>query len=236
MYDIHCHILPGMDDGAKDEEMSIKMLEMLRDDRVEAVVLTPHFYSQKETVESFLERREESFARLQKAIGDRTDLPKLLLGAEVYFTSKLEEIDLTKICYGDSRIMLLELPFGGFSKVHYDNFSNFLLKCPVDIVLAHIERYFDTNKPDELLQFAIGNHALTHVSCSSFFDGSFFAKQKVLKYAKLGAFAMMGTDSHNITDRKPEFGKAESFLRKKIGNQAVDEMFDLTGKIIECAY
>ena len=54
MTDAHTHILPAMDDGAKDLGTSLAMLRASREQGVDTVVLTPHYYPQKESVESFL--------------------------------------------------------------------------------------------------------------------------------------------------------------------------------------
>ena len=67
--DFHTHILPGMDDGAETVQQSIKMLRMLRKQGVDRVALTPHFYAHRESVDSFLDRRQTAFEQLQKAIG-----------------------------------------------------------------------------------------------------------------------------------------------------------------------
>ena len=45
LIEMHCHILPGVDDGSKDTETSVKMLRRLALQGAEAVVLTPHYYS-----------------------------------------------------------------------------------------------------------------------------------------------------------------------------------------------
>ena len=60
MTDLHTHILPGMDDGAKDAQMSIAMLRAQRDQGVDTVVLSPHFYGDREDVDRFLRRRNLS--------------------------------------------------------------------------------------------------------------------------------------------------------------------------------
>ena len=60
MTDLHTHILPGMDDGAVSVETSLEMLRMERDQGVDAVVLTPHFYRDRERPEQFLARRRAS--------------------------------------------------------------------------------------------------------------------------------------------------------------------------------
>ena len=44
LIDLHCHLLPGIDDGAKDLDMTMTMLRKEQEDGVDAVVFTPHFY------------------------------------------------------------------------------------------------------------------------------------------------------------------------------------------------
>ena len=61
MIDWHSHILPEMDDGSKDVSESLLMLDSLRDQGIESVVATPHFYANDEPVETFLERQKASF-------------------------------------------------------------------------------------------------------------------------------------------------------------------------------
>ena len=57
MIDLHTHILPGMDDGAKDVKTSLALLRMESAQGVGTVVLTPHFYRDREEPQHFLTRR-----------------------------------------------------------------------------------------------------------------------------------------------------------------------------------
>ena len=57
MTDLHTHILPGMDDGARSAEESIHLLRLEWEQGVRRVALTPHFYPQREGLEEFLHRR-----------------------------------------------------------------------------------------------------------------------------------------------------------------------------------
>ena len=57
LIDFHTHILPGIDDGSRNVEMSLRMLAAQREQQVDEIVATPHFYAQKDSVEEFLLRR-----------------------------------------------------------------------------------------------------------------------------------------------------------------------------------
>ncbi|MCL2060836.1 MAG: capsular polysaccharide biosynthesis protein, partial [Oscillospiraceae bacterium] len=112
MIDFHSHILPGMDDGSGSVSQSLAMLRMYATQNVGTVMATPHFYREAETVESFLKRRGAALLQLQGEIADGIGFPQIVPAAEVNFfhgISRSEDID--QLCMGDSRCMLLELPF-----------------------------------------------------------------------------------------------------------------------------
>ena len=67
MIDFHNHILPGIDDGSRDSEMSLAMLRMEREQGVTEIVFTPHFYAQEDSVTHFIKKREHSVSRLEEA-------------------------------------------------------------------------------------------------------------------------------------------------------------------------
>ena len=94
MTDLHTHILPGMDDGAATVEISLKMLQAEREQGVETVGLTPHFYGERESVEGFLTRRAAAARQLLAAAEQlppekQQTLPRSILGAEVLWTPKI---------------------------------------------------------------------------------------------------------------------------------------------------
>ncbi len=79
MIDWHSHILPKMDDGSKNAEQSVEMLRIMRQQKVNGVFATPHFYADKESPESFLRRRQRSYDELKNAITPDMDVPKIML-------------------------------------------------------------------------------------------------------------------------------------------------------------
>ena len=97
MIDFHTHILPGVDDGSKNVEESLLMLDSMKNQGVKTVIATPHFYANDESVESFLSRRNEAFSSLKKSLADG---PEIILGAEVRYydgISRLEDLKKLRI-------------------------------------------------------------------------------------------------------------------------------------------
>lgn len=133
--DLHTHILPAIDDGALDLQTALNMLQMQRESGVQRVLLTPHFLLQRETLESFLQRRQQAYDRLISQWREDT-MPALRLGAEVRYTSDLVNIDLRALTFGD--YLLLELPNSELPAI--EQVLEYIIRQGITPILAHIER------------------------------------------------------------------------------------------------
>lgn len=88
MTDIHCHILPDVDDGSPDIHTSLMMAAMAADDGVRAIIATPHFYSPPEEAEARQAELERAYAVLKERL-EQSGMPvDLYLGAEVLCNSE----------------------------------------------------------------------------------------------------------------------------------------------------
>lgn len=108
--DFHSHILPGIDDGSRNLEMSQAMLAAEKQQGAEVVCLTPHFYAEQMYLETFLANREASWEKI------REDAQKLsltcILGCECAFYPGIGSSDaVEKLLFEGSRVLLLEMPF-----------------------------------------------------------------------------------------------------------------------------
>ena len=65
--DFHSHILPGIDDGARNLETSLAMLRQVSSQGVDYMIATPHFYASHDRVDAFLNRREDAYNSLKEA-------------------------------------------------------------------------------------------------------------------------------------------------------------------------
>ena len=86
LFDMHSHILPGIDDGAKTVEDSLELLSCLKNQGVTNVCLTPHFYTNEISLEDFIAERAEKFEKFKPHIPNGMNI---VLGTEVYVTKYL---------------------------------------------------------------------------------------------------------------------------------------------------
>jgi len=220
--DFHSHILPGIDDGAGDADESLKLLRMLKRDGVEVVVATPHLYLHRQSLSRFLGERKESVEILFEAIEKSGEkLPRVIIGAEVYFTAGIESIPLDELCIENTDYLLLELPYSHFTSTFMNSFANFINSCDVNIILAHIERYYEYishQSVDEIVSYGL----LAQGNCESLL--SLRSRSRALKFINEGIISLLGTDLHRVDYRPPSFHEAENIIRKKLSDKAFDTL------------
>ncbi len=224
MIDFHSHILPEIDDGAKDVEESIAMLSMLKKQGVNTVALTPHYIAMDESPIDFLENRQKSFEILNSEIKSRNEaLPQLLLGAEVYYypgIAKMEE--LSTLALEGTNLLLLEMPMTPWGEYAFREIEELINTSSLTVVLAHIERYFKYIKKSDIERL-LDMGALFQVNASFFFSRS--TKRKALKMFKEGYLSFIGSDCHSTKHRPPRIDEAIDIITDKFGQDSVDDFF-----------
>ena len=148
--DFHTHILPGIDDGSRNVEMSLRMLAAQREQQVDEIVATPHFYAQKDSVEEFLLRRQCSYEKLKTKMAETNLDQKLHLAAEVYYFQGIGSAGMIpKLCVEGTQTLLLEMPFAQWKclcSFHTDTSSGNAV-CPVEF--CHLCRCGETGTAPE---------------------------------------------------------------------------------------
>ncbi len=228
--DFHTHILPAIDDGATDRETSIQMLEALKEQGVDTVVLTPHYYSHREPLDQFLERRKQAYETLVDTDGK---LPlEVRLGAEVHFSEYLfNNHDLSALCIDHTKTMLLELPFGAKADEKlFLNLERMINEYSLNIVLAHIERYPSILKSTRTIEELIDMGCICQINVSSF---QCFGKRRLFTLAKKGYIGAIGTDSHNLSSRKPMYNEGFAALQKHVSEETVEDILQTMAFLLE---
>lgn len=213
MTEYHCHILPGIDDGAKDVETSLAMIEMMKAQGVERIVATSHFYAHREkSVAEFLKKRQAAFDKIR----DKAAVKEIYLGAEVAIENGISELaDIEKLAVEGTRMILLELPYRAYSKWMSEEIYNIGAEFNLKVMLAHVHRYLEYYSKDEL-EGILSTKAVMQINNEAFAG---WREKKLVKriIADEKRFAF-GSDAHNLDDRKPNW----DLLKKKVKPDVIE--------------
>ena len=220
MIDFHSHILPGIDDGSRSVEESLALLDQLHAQGVSAVVATPHFYANEQSVDTFLQRRAAAYDRLSAERADAA--PHIVLGAEVLYYNGISRLEgLDRLCIENTRILLLELPFTRWSSTVVHEVLEIANTMNVTVVLAHIERYQSYQRSGVFDEF-YRNGIIMQVNASYFADRA--TRRKALRQLNAGQIHLLGSDCHGVRNRPPRINEATDVIRKKYGDGLLEEL------------
>ena len=234
MTDLHTHILPGMDDGSKDVEMSLEMLRLEKAQGVDTVVLTPHFYRDMEDPDHFLRRRAVAYSILQERIqllpeSEQERLPKVSIGAEVAWVPNMSHWpELKQLCYEGTNYLLLELPFRQWGSQLMQSINDLNSYGGVIPVIAHIDRYWN-KQPKEMVNTLLNFGFPIQISAEAF--QSRRESRRALKWLRDGKASLLISDCHNMNSRPPNLALAMETVIKKMGESA-DTLFSQTDALL----
>lgn len=222
MVDLHCHILPKMDDGAKSVQEAIELLKMQQRQGFERVVATPHYYIQKERIDEFLKRRNESVNLLCKDEGILDIEVYFKMGAEVFYSSELINTDLKKLCIEKTNYLLIELPTT-YKPVNLEQFFYELRLKGIRPIIAHIERYKYLINDYDLIYDLVEGGVIVQVNATSLIRDKKMSKT-IIKLIECNLVHLIATDTHNLEKRPPQMPKAIRVLKKKISISKLKEL------------
>lgn len=215
LIDLHCHILPGVDDGAPDLCTALELGKVAVDQGISHILLTPHHMDSKYI--NHKDRLLEKVENFQACLNDSRIPLTVFPGQEVHITGDiLKAIDNDDVIFMDesSRYLLLELPHHDIpeytSQIVFE-----LITRGITPVIAHPERNLAIQKDPEKLYELVKMGCLTQLTCSSYLGG-FGAEVRSLTEniisANLGF--VFSSDAHNFDGRrfrmKQAFEKLES--------------------------
>lgn len=230
MVDIHCHILPGIDDGPQDIEESIEMANIASLDGITTIVATPHIYETPTPEGSIRERVHLLNSRLTEQ-----NIPvKILYGADV--SAMLDVGLLQAYTIHQTRYILIEFPHAFLPHNSRDIVFRMRMKGYRPI-MTHPERNMSVINDPRLLFDLLDTGVLVQVTADSL-TGTFGVdiQECACYFLKRGAVDFIATDAHSSNYRRPVLSKAVEVAGRIIGkDRALDlvtvnpEMM-LTGK------
>lgn len=213
--DFHSHILPGIDDGAADLEVSKGQLLKLKKQGVDKVFLTSHFYLSHESKKTFIERRNNAYEQLM-TVYDPENMPEVFTGAEVYMCRGMNDFDFEGLeLEKTGGTILLEFPREPYGAWMFDLIETLLFERNMRVMIAHVNRVtaaYEKNVCKNLFDY----HDLYFQINTEAFHG-FFASDPFKNYDVSGLKFVLGTDTHDLRFRRPDFDKA----LKKLNSSAL---------------
>jgi len=243
MIDLHCHILPGVDDGPELLDESIEMCRIAVNDGISKLVCTPHHVVGKytNTRENILGCVEE----LQSSINSE-HIPLILYpGCEIRLDLNLvEDIKTGKLLtMNDSgRYIILELPNEALP-TNIEKIISSLIFSGIIPIVSHPERNHAIQNDPEILYQLVQLGALAQLTASSLTGrvGSKIEKFSALLLEHKLAH-MLVTDAHSSKQRRPTLSKGLKRLKTVVGEKAATDMIEtipekiLNGEDIEVEF
>ena len=222
LIDIHSHILPEMDDGAKNLGESKKILKMLKEQGIDLVVATPHFYPMDMSLEDFIEKRESRLELLKEDIKGQ-DMPEIFLGAEVYYFTGIGKSDLIKtLAVENTNYLLLEIPLENVTESLIRDIRDIRENLKLIPIIAHIERYVKVKRFKQLLKLVEEGVCLAQINTSAVIKRSF--KKTARKLLKSGYIAFLASDAHSSEHRPPHFDEAFLEIQTAMDSSVFQEL------------
>ena len=211
MIDVHSHILPMVDDGARSHEEALTMLRAAVVQGVTIQVLTPHIHHGK--FDNSQEQLTSEFIKFKSVVNEASIKIKLLLAAELHISDTLldlalkDEIPIIGKVNGLKIFLLefprIELPLG------YDNLVKWLLSKGYLPLIVHPERNQTFIKQPQKLE------ALYNLGCPLQITGSSIlghfgeeARDFAMKLLENDMVSAIASDCHNLKGRSPNLGEA----------------------------
>jgi protein-tyrosine phosphatase len=197
--DLHCHLLPGLDDGARDLEDAVAMALGAEADGVGAICATPHIRSDHDVaIDQLPERREQLLASLS-AVGCGV---RVLPGGEVAadMVDALSDGELAAVALGGSERWILLEPSPGPLDRRLKDAVGSLHARGFRALIAHPERHAGPDLIERLTEL-IRDGALVQATAAFFTDPEIGTA--MLKLAQAGVIHVLGSDSHSSRAGRP---------------------------------
>jgi len=229
MIDVHCHLLPGIDDGAKTMEHSLNMARASVSNGIRHAVMTPHI--QPGRYDNTRTLIKASFERFRLALGEAQIPLEISMAAEVRVSPEI----LTLLDEGELpfhgeldgyRILLLEFPHTHIPP-GADKLIDYLLVKKIRPLIAHPERNGDVIRKLSKIDPFIEQGCMLQITASSlvgiFGDAPRKRAQELLQR---DVFTVLATDAHNLEGRRPLLREGVAAAAQIIGVEAAHDLVE----------
>ena len=219
--DIHCHVLPGLDDGADSLETAVAMCRQAAEEGIATVVATPHFNDRYQPSDDAV---NNALGDLRAAIADLGLRLELLLGADVAVSPGLKELVSSRPSLtfeGKGKYMLLEPPAQFMPE--WLNEVVFDLRIEgINVIITHPERNAEVIDDPNVIIPLVQSGVLVQVTADSL-AGTFGPEIRrcAVSLLRMNAVHFIATDAHSAQFRSPCLREAIRVATRYLGDDAV---------------
>jgi protein-tyrosine phosphatase len=224
--DLHCHILPGLDDGPSTIEEALDMCRIAVEDGIQAIVATPHMLNGM-----FLVDRGDvlqGVGAMSRALSEASIPLQILPGADVHLDQSvpgcLERGELITVA-DRGRHLLLEFPQDIVPEGTGELLFQVQLKG-ITPIITHPERNIAIQQNPAILNDLVRTGSLTQITAGSL-TGIFGARVRrcTLRLLRSGTAHLVSTDAHNTGRRSPRLSEAREAVEKELGREEAERIF-----------
>lgn len=203
MIDMHAHILPGVDDGAKDEAMTREMLKKAADTGVDHIICTPHVYAPEDQ-----RRNLKPLGRVRQLAREFGIVvnPGCELNHRAFLRMRIE--DFAGFCLGPTRCVLLEFPYDNLTP-NWEEFLSGLADAGYMPIVAHPERYAFIQRDTHLAQEMVMMGCEMQLDASGLMSSLLDPERRTSRWMlKNGLVSYIASDAHR-PKHYDTFGRAQ---------------------------
>ena len=220
MIDFHSHILPNIDDGARNMEQTAQILKEAQEAGFSKIISTSHY------IEEYYESDENGRKELLQKAQEKTNNIEIYLGNEIFISSEMIQLlkDKKASTINNSKYVLFELPMNS-KPMNTKEIIYRLIENDYIPVIAHPERYTYVQNDPEYVKELFDMGALFQSNYGSII-GMYGTKAKktVKKLLKENLIQFLGSDVHYENQIYPKIKKAIKKLRKILSEEELEEL------------
>lgn len=212
--DMHCHILPGVDDGSRNMEQTLAMLKIAYDEGVRIIIATPHYHIGRMMADAKVVN--ERICQVKDIVAEKFPGLEIYGGQEIYYYSEAMDVlaEGKANTMAGSRYILMEYSVDE----SYDVISSSIYEAMTHgyvPIIAHIERYGCLMDRYDRVQELVESGAYLQVNASSVCgDNGRSIRHFIKKLLKKRLIHFVSSDAHSNRTRAPRFEQAASVLKK----------------------
>ena len=233
MIDLHCHILHGIDDGARSIDESVQLCRIAVQNSIQTAVVTPHLV-RPENVDEFIDLRDKRIGEL-KARLEQENIPlELVPGAEVFVNDDIFYApSLDAATLGSSRYILIEFDFTGLNINRLIKYVEEFIARGYTPIIAHPERYRYMQQNYDIVNHLADMGVLFQVNSSSLAGfGGMESRELAFAMVSSGIASFIGTDAHSVAHRPNNLLEQRDLFPVSVDFDTYDRLLDKNARVI----